>query len=256
MRYLLGFSYAGTKFTGFQRGTGERSVEDSILQILNKNSLGSNLRCCSRTDRGVSAIMNTCTIDSDRNAEDIIGILNSSLEDIYFHKYTMVSDDFNVRKVTFKKYIYLLPETGIFPFINIDDLKKFEGEHDFSNFCKLNGRNTVRTVTEVNEFQRNNVRYISFVANGFLWNQIRFMIGYAMERAREKETPDNPFSYEYRMRRLAPAQFLFLEEIVYDKIDFRKVIRKSTRKKVERSYMSSLTMLNFNKFMLDLTEDR
>ena len=94
------------------------------------------------------------------------------------------------------------------------------------------------------------------MANGFLWNQIRFMIGYAMERAREKETPDNPFSYEYRMRRLAPAQFLFLEEIAYDKIDFRKVIRKSTRKKVERSYMSSLTMLNFNKFMLDLTEDR
>lgn len=255
MRYLLGFSYAGTKFTGFQRGTGERSVEDCILHVLNENSLGVNFRCCSRTDRGVSAIMNTCTIDTDRNAVDIIGILNSSLEDIYFHEYAKVDDDFNVRRVMYKKYIYIIPETGIFPLIKLEDLKKFEGEHDFSNFCKLNGRNTRRTVMEIDEFHRNNMRYISFKARGFLWNQIRFMMGYAMERSREKRTSEEPFSEEYRVRRLAPAEFLFLEEITYDGIEFRKVIRKSTRKKVERSYMNSLTVFNFNKLMLDITDD-
>lgn len=254
MRYLFAFSYDGGKFTGFQRGTGKRSVEDSIISVLDKYSIGENFRCCSRTDRGVSAIMNTSTLDSDSDAEDIIGILNSNLEDIYFYKYAGVDENFNVRRVQFKKYVYIMPEMDQFYSIRITDLKKFEGEHDFSNFCKLNGRNTKRSVIEIGESFDNHIRTVSFKAKGFLWNQIRFMVGYAMEKARDERTPDDPFSAEYKTRKLAPPGPLFLVEISYEGVEFKTVVKKSTRKRSEKAYMMALSDYFFNRAMLGRTD--
>ena len=62
-RLLVGFSYDGSLFTGFQRGNGNRSVEDEIQNCMDQFSLGINLRCASRTDRNVSALNNFLTLD-------------------------------------------------------------------------------------------------------------------------------------------------------------------------------------------------
>ena len=241
MRYLLAFAYDGSRFSGFQRGTGERSVEDTILTCIDKHSLGTRLICCSRTDRGVSAIMNTATIDSELSAGRIIGTLNSNIEDIYFYKYSTVPDDFNVRKVQWKKYVYLFPSGTLYSKIKLEDLKKFEGNHDFSNFCKLNGRRTERVVIEVGEEKFQNERAVYFKARGFLWNQIRFFIGYGMERVRNPETPEDPFSPQYRARRLASPELLFLSEIKYENVQFVNYLKKSTARKINREYLSEFS---------------
>ncbi len=228
----MGFGYDGTKFSGFQKGIGKHSVEDQILSCINDNNLGTHFMSCSRTDRGVSAIMNTAALDTDLSPSRVLGTLNSSLEDIYFHKYAIVKSDFRVRYVTMKTYGYILPDSAPYNRINIDDLKPFEGFHDFRNFCKLDRKETEREINEILLENYMDSRIVIFRARGFLWNQIRFMIGYAIERVIHTNTPSDPFSEEYIARRLAPANLLILRDIKYPNAEF---IDFPSRKKERRS---------------------
>jgi tRNA pseudouridine38-40 synthase len=239
VRYLISFSYDGKNFSGFQRGTGERSVEDEILEILKKKEVGNHLRTCSRTDRNVSAFMNTLTLESNLKPTDIMGILNSNTRDIYFTGYAEVDPNFNVRSALWKEYVYVLPLMKPFDSIDIEDLKKFEGFHDFRKFCRFNGRDMSRTIMEIREEWSDGDRLISIKARGFLWNQIRFILGFGMERQLFPKTPMDPFSTEYIKRRLAPPQLLFLREIKYENVKFELFMNKSIRKRMEEQFLSS-----------------
>jgi Pseudouridylate synthase len=95
---------------------------------------------CSRTDRGVSALMNTASLDTDLPPVRIMGTLNAHLDHIYFHRYAIVNDNFRVRYVAMKTYGYILPDTYPYNHINLDDLKHFEGVHNFERYCKLDGK--------------------------------------------------------------------------------------------------------------------
>lgn len=224
MRIFLGLAYDGKRFSGYQKGTGKNSVEDNILRCVKENKLGSHLISCSRTDRNVSALMNVVSIDSDLSPIKIIGILNSNLENIYFHRYSIVDDQRRVREVAWKKYAYILPEHGILSEIEEEDFSQFVGTHDFRNFCKFDDKPTEREILSVTEERINGKRAMIFTAKGFLWNQIRFMVGYAIEKhLHPSSTPDNPFSEGYNARRLGPSDFLVLMQIKYENLTFTKI---------------------------------
>ncbi len=220
MRLLLGFGYDGSKFTGFQKGIGNHSVESEILSCIREHDLGTHFISCSRTDRGVSALMNTASIDTDLSPSRIMGTLNSHLDDIYFHRYAVVEDNFRVRYVSMKTYVYILPDTYPYNKIKLDDLKKFEGTHDFEKYCKLDRKETTREIKEIFAETYLDSRILLFRARGFLWNQIRFMMGYAIERIIHPSTPPDPFHPAYNARRLAPPNFLVLRDIEYPNVVF------------------------------------
>ena len=56
-------------FSGFQRGNGENSVEDSIIRCLEKNHMPGEIHSAARTDRGVSAVGNVFSMESDESIE-------------------------------------------------------------------------------------------------------------------------------------------------------------------------------------------
>lgn len=230
-RLLIAFSYDGTKFTGFQRGNGLNSVESEILKCVIKFDLGINVRSASRTDRNVSALKNFMTIDTDRRPLDVLGILNSNIEDAHFHSYSFVNDNFNIRHSVSKTYAYILPAY----FKNRNDiqaiLKKFEGTHDFKNYSKPEGKITVRTIEKIWLGEISGFPAIFFKSKGFLWNQIRFIMGYILN---ETDFSKDPFENARRM--LAPPQNLILVDINYENIALQLFRNGSVAKAIERKY--------------------
>ena len=112
MRYFVKFGYEGFRFSGFQRGNGDNSVEDSILRALVKNDIHSDIRCAARTDRDVSALENVFAIDTDKPPEAVLGMLNSTCDGIFFTSFAMVPKNANPRHCLRKTYSYYLRDVG------------------------------------------------------------------------------------------------------------------------------------------------
>lgn len=70
-------------------------------------------------------------------------------------------------------------------------IQKFKGKHNFINFCKLDISNTIdfeknmieasihkceSSLFGLEKDERHEVYYFHFVANSFLWHQIRYMV--------------------------------------------------------------------------------
>ena len=228
-RFLIGFSYNGTKFTGFQRGNGHLSVEGEILKCTTEFDLGINVRSASRTDRSVSALNNYMTIDTEQKPENLLGIMNSHIRDVYFHSYSLVEDNFNVRHAMSKTYAYIIPVSFEIPqnFENI--LEKFEGTHDFTKFSKPEGRRTIRTIDRIWVERISGFHAVFFRSRGFLWNQIRFIMGYILN-----STDYNMDPFETSKRMLAPPQNLILVDIKYENIKLIPFRTNSLMREIEQ----------------------
>jgi Pseudouridylate synthase len=137
MYYLIKYGYEGTAFSGFQRGNGENSVEDSIINILKKYEICNDIESAARTDKYVSARGNVMLIDTEMSINNVMGILNARVPHMFFYSYSGLDDYLNPRHNAMKQYSYILTDK-----ININQvmetLNEFVGQHDFSNF--LQGR--------------------------------------------------------------------------------------------------------------------
>ncbi|EQD79614.1 tRNA pseudouridine synthase A, partial [mine drainage metagenome] len=72
MSFLIKFGYIGTCFTGFQKGNGSNSVEDSILAILKRHDISKSIRSAARTDRNVSASGNVIRLSTEMHPEKML----------------------------------------------------------------------------------------------------------------------------------------------------------------------------------------
>ena len=232
-RVIFGFAYDGTSFSSYQSHNSTNTVEGRIRSEVARNGLGENMRTASRTDKNVSALFNAMSLDTSLKPEDVIGILNSSLENIYFHSYGHVPGDFNVRHCSEKEYTYLLP----FSWLNIDDflseMKKFVGVHDFAKFCRFDNKETRREINSIDTTFWNGMPALVFRSQGFLWNQIRFIVGYGIRRQRDGAESEDPWSNQKWSRYLAPAELLFLTKIKYKDVEMKRVRGRSVQKKIE-----------------------
>ncbi len=232
-KVVFGFAYDGTSFSSYQSHNSFNTVEGGIRSEVTSNLLGENMRTASRTDKNVSALFNAMSLDTTVKPEDTIGILNSNLENIYFHSYGYVSDDFNVRHCSEKEYTYLLP----FSWVDIDEfireMKKFIGKHDFAKFCRYDNKETIREINSIDTIFWNGMPGLVFRARGFLWNQIRFIVGYGIKRQRDGAEPEDPWSDQNWSRYLAPAELLFLTKIKYEGVDMKRIRSRSMEKKIE-----------------------
>ncbi len=218
MALLVKFGYIGTCFTGFQKGNGSNSVEDSILTILKEHDISESIRSAARTDRNVSASGNAFILKSDMQPEKILKILNAYSNNLFFHGYSEVGDSFNPRYCRSKRYVYLLRD----PMESfVKTIKKFEGEHDFSAYCRKDSRSTLRRIESIQCNQDGQFLNAAITAQSFVWEQIRSIIGFCNSPSMQDHFAD-PFNNPPDRRIVAPPEPLLLEDITYDGVEFIK----------------------------------
>lgn len=204
MRYLMTFSYDGSKYNGYQKQPNKRTIQSEIekaLTTINNNCFVS-ISASGRTDALVHAINQKAHFDLNINitCDKLKKAINSLIpKDIYVKKIETVSDSFHARyNVLAKQYIYKINIGEYNPIekdyvlqlchdLNITEIKKalkyLEGTHNFKSFVKANPDITdyTRTIIETDIKQENNILIISFLGTGFLRYMVRNMVGLLIE---------------------------------------------------------------------------
>ncbi len=236
---LLKFAYDGTKFYGYQRQPDLPTVEGEILRVLRENGIAEDMKSASRTDRGVSALGNVILIHTNMEPRKVIGILNSNLDRIYFHSFSL--HNLNPRHAEKRWYRYHLFDFNY-------DLKKlkyaarmFEGEHDFKNFTRAR-KNTVVRIDKISVKKEGNMIYIDFFARNYLWNLIRRLVAAMVKYASGMEFGEEIF--EKRMNfGIAPPEPLVLMDVRYP-FPFEHIgFPRRLREKMVINYLAGMVYL-------------
>ena len=243
MRYLINFSYDGSKFHGFQRQEGLKTVQGKIekaLTDLDKNKV--SIHASGRTDKGVHAKNQYAHFDLEKNVKlyNLKKYLNSSFDgEIYIKSVENVSSDFHARyNVKSKTYSYYINMSEFNPMekdyvyqlckkLNISLMEKASkcllGEHDFRSFATDSNDkdNTIREINSINFEDENNILKVTFNGNGFLRKMIRNIMGILIEIGLEKEKEsylENILNSKKRKGNLkcAHPEGLYLEEVKFD----------------------------------------
>ncbi len=203
MRYLITFSYDGSKYKGYQKQPDEVTIQGELERVLTHiNNSEVLVSASGRTDAGVHALNQTAHFDLKINItpEKLKMALNSLLpDDIYVKKVEEVDSNFHARfNVKEKEYIYKinvgeynpLEKDYVYQYnkeLDIDKIKEaikyFEGTHDFKSFTKNNDEKDdfVRTIINTSIDIKENIITISFRGTGFLRYMVRNMVGCLIE---------------------------------------------------------------------------
>lgn len=197
------FSYNGKNYFGFQKQKSKPSVQEEIEKALEQLfDTKIDLIYAGRTDKGVSSerMVGNFFVNTKIAPEKICYALNQFLpEDIRILKSEEVDESFNSRyDAKQKTYRYSLYESKIelplflfeTQFKNKLDYKKMKkaikylvGTHDYTSFvttsCEI--ENKIRTIKKarIDRKKINNIihYYFYFTGDGFLYNQVRIMVG-------------------------------------------------------------------------------
>ena len=242
MRYLITFSYDGSKYFGYQKQKGVNSVQEDLEKVLSLiNNKPVSVCASGRTDAGVHAngqcahfdIDISITPDKLKNA--LNGLLNGN---IYVKSVVEVPDTFHARfYVKQKEYIYKINTGEYSPIykdyiyqyckpLDVDSMKtaikSFEGEHNFKSFTKANveTNNFARIIYSTAVTKDNDIITIKFVGNGFMRYMVRNMVGFLIEIGEGKRNISDVNSVlleEDRTKagKTAPPEGLYLNKVTY-----------------------------------------
>jgi len=246
-RYKALISYDGHEFAGFQRQPHARSVQEEIEKTLTRINKGQPIviHGAGRTDSGVHALGQVIHFDlpSARDEEKLRFALDTQTpEDIDVISVEEVTEDFHARYQPHSKTYEFLVDIGRpknpmmrhyathYPYpleISLMEqaIKALEGTHDFTGFTAsgTSVENKVRTITKASmtfDAQRNFLVF-TFSGNGFLYKQIRNMVG-TLLKIGNKRMPVNQIEriLEEKDRQLAgptaAPNGLYLKEIIYE----------------------------------------
>ena len=200
MNVLLIVAYDGTNYHGWQRQSGQMTVqqrlEEALSELYKKNIV---VRGSSRTDTGVHCKGQGAlyTVEQVIPAERLPYAVNAFLpDDIVVNAAYIVGDDFHPQySVIDKTYEYKIQNAQfrdpmlnnytefIHCELNIENMQKaceyFIGEHDFKAFCASgsDAKTTVRTIYELSVKKEGSIISIRVRGNGFLYNMVRIIAG-------------------------------------------------------------------------------
>jgi len=249
MRVAVKVAYNGQFFHGFARQPTVPTVEGTILNILHEKEIltdPSSFRYSSRTDKGVSALGNVIAFSTSHDFYDTQKILFQKYNHLFFYGIQPVDDNFFPRYARLRQYRYYLPYTTLPKEELLTILSVFTGEHDFSNFARIEqGKNPVRSIDNILVTENKSFIIIDFFAQTFLWHQLRRIIGAVLSLAQGKHSyeditqalvqPTQPLDLG-----MASACNLVLYDVVYDFSFDISSERKKTLKKFERQLISQM----------------
>ncbi len=240
--YKVVLEYDGTSYHGFAKqeikGTIQDVLEETLSNILKENI---TINGSGRTDTKVHALGQVINFNTTRDISEygLLKALNSNLpKDIVAKSVKKVDNNFHARySAKSKTYMYIINDKKLSAFCrnyecfckyNLDIIKMqsaiklFEGKHDFKSYMSTGSsiRDTVRTITKASICEKNDKIYIEFTGDGFLYNQVRIMVGTLIEIGRGKITEDviiESFKNYNRNKlgKTADPQGLYLKKVEY-----------------------------------------
>ena len=251
MRIAIKFAYDGRQFNGYARQPQLKTVEGEIIKSLIKygfmeDTKESFFRSASRTDKGVSALGNVISFDTDSSKERVIKELNDDLTEILFYGIEVVEPDFYPRYAKYRVYRYYLKNKNLKMYKILSAAGVFAGTYNFSNFAKLEKfKDPVRTIDNIIITNQDDFLILDFFAQTFLWHQIRRIISALMKVGSGKLVKDKIIEALCNSDKkvdfgLAVAKPLILKDIVYD-FDFEyNLILLDKFDDLERNIVSTL----------------
>jgi len=227
MRVAVKFAYDGREFHGYARQPQLETIEGTIVKTLIKHGFiedtnESHFRSASRTDKGVSALCNIIAFDTDVSNKRILQMLSREFTDIVVYGIKNIMPNFNPRYAKIRWYRYYLKRDDIDLEGAMATAAEFTGEHNFSNFARIeSSKNPVRCIENIVFTKDGNFLVIDFYAQTFLWHQIRRIISAIIKvekgKIEKKDVIDSLKNPDYIVDfGLAPAEPLILKDIVYD----------------------------------------
>ena len=180
MRIALKLAYLGTEYYGYQIQHGVPTIEGKLLKALRdagalKNLSKARYSAAGRTDRGVHALGQVITFDTESAEAAKPGTINGDLHHIWIYAWANVGKDFNARmSAVEREYRYVFWGKGL----DIDKMKYaasiFPGTHDFRNFADEDREKS--TLCEIKMISIRNVSdwfYLDIAGNRFLQHMVR-----------------------------------------------------------------------------------
>lgn len=240
MRYLLELSYDGSNYQGWQiqpNGTTVQEVLNNAISVITRQNI--ETVGCGRTDTGVHARQYFAHFDTEVELpNNFLRSLNGILPyDIAIHDCKMVSSEFNSRfdaiSRTYEYHIIFEKDPFLYKYavrwfneLNVDQMnaacRSIIGKHDFACFSKVNTdvKHYECNLLSAHWYYRENVLVFEVIANRFLRNMVRAMVG-TMIQVGEGKIDLKKFTeiIESKDRRQAgvsvPAHGLYLVSIEY-----------------------------------------
>ena len=243
MRVLMGISYKGTAYCGWQRQKNALSVQEVLAKawhVVTGETV--TLHGSGRTDAGVHALCQPVHLDTHTSIpmDKLPFALNTKLPpDIRVLWAREVAPDFHARfSVVRKTYLYKLywgPHADPFrtdthchlvarPDVDLmrQAAQVLLGEHDFKAMQATGGhvKSTVRTLYRIDIREEGNEIEVEVEGNGFLYNMVRILVGTLVYAGWGWLTPDQIAEGLEKRDRTAlgktlPAEGLYLKEVEY-----------------------------------------
>jgi tRNA pseudouridine38-40 synthase len=247
MKYFAKIRFLGTKFSGFQVQPQKRTVQGVLCEALSATfGVPCKITGCSRTDSGVHANEFCITIENDGGTippdklplaaakflpEDISIISAESCDDAFHPRYDAIGKEYLYR--IYNKNVmdpFLVDRAWFYPRVindvGIEAMKTccnyFIGKHDFSSFMSVGSdvTDTVRDIKYLNIEKNGDIIDIRIMADGFLYNMVRIIVGTLVEVGVGRFSPDYvKHIIDSADRSLAgmtaPAAGLYLNRVFY-----------------------------------------
>lgn len=245
---LIIIEFDGTNYHGWQVQKNATTIQGVLNQVLAKILKQEvEIKGCSRTDAGVHA-ENYCLsvkINSQISCHALVLAMNRNLPpDISAKNCIEVPKNFHARYSSkAKEYAYKIwnyryrsaffANRALHYWYDLDvellnvASRKFIGKHDFSAFCSKNNcqqDDKCRDIKDMSVKKIGNIVEISIIADGFLYNMARIIVGTLLLVAQKKIEPDEISKIiESKGRKnagdTAPPYGLYLRKVYYDEFD-------------------------------------
>ncbi len=236
-------AYDGSSYYGFQVQKQGPTIQEVLEKAL-RELTGERIRVtpAGRTDAGVHALGQVVNFRTESSIppERFAPALNTCLpRDIRIKLSREVPDDFHARYDAIGKvYTYRIYQ-GPYPSPFLRNYAHFvpkpldwgkileaaailQGRYDFKSFQAAGSKvkDTVRTLNRVELARRGPLYQLTFVGDGFLYHQVRNMVGTLLEVGAGRLQPDDVEGILKARRRecagpTAPAAGLFLSRVLY-----------------------------------------
>ena len=239
MRAKLTVAYDGTRFRGWARQPGERTVEGVVRDAIERLYGSSDgLVVAGRTDTGVHALANVVSVDLDGGPplERATEALNTVLpDDVAVLDVDEVPDDFHARfsarSRSYRYRIWRRRERSPFEVnrslwhpgrLEVPKLNACAamviGEHDFRAFTPTETQHDsfVRVVDDARWYERGDAVELEITANSFLRHMVRTLVGTMLERDPDDFVDLLAAAPREQAGSTAPAHGLYLLRVGYD----------------------------------------
>ena len=239
MRYLMNFSYDGSKFNGYQKQDNALTVQGNLEDLLSRRfNKEIKIYGSGRTDKGVHAINQYAHFDADTVEPDkLVSYLNEQMDGIFVKSIWVVDDEFharfNVKNKTYK-YVINVEDYDVFrrsyeleycKSLDLDKMKDLfpllKGEHDFENFTTIQDKKEsyVREIFDIKiDFENGRVN-IYITGNGFLRYMVRNIVGLLVSYSESKITKEEAIKIINKATDQKPVKVdgcgLYLYDVIY-----------------------------------------